>query len=83
MHGLKWPINSARIVQDEGERVLRFASVGGGPGYELYAAEKFFERFAPSLAVDCISLDLEPSWQQYVERLVGTAEPDKRIGARI
>ena len=44
-------------------RPLRVASIGGGPGYELLAMQMFFERFAPGVPLELISLDLCPSWR--------------------
>ena len=41
---------------------IRMASVGGGPGYELFAAREFFARYAGSVPVQLCSLDLEQSW---------------------
>ena len=46
------------------------ASVGGGPGYELFAAREFFARYAGSVPVQLCSLDLEQSWDEYVDRLL-------------
>ena len=50
-------------------RPLRVASIGGGPGYELLAMQMFFERFAPGVQLELVSLDLCPSWRKYVETL--------------
>ena len=51
------------------EHPIRIASIGGGPGYELLATRLFFDRFAPNVKLELVSLDLCPSWRQYVEGL--------------
>ena len=47
---------------------IRVASVGGGPGYELFATREFFARYAASVPVQMCSLDLEQSWDECVLR---------------
>ena len=56
-------------IHKETSKPLRVASIGGGPGYELLAMKMFFERFAPNVSLELISLDLCPSWCGYVEAL--------------
>ena len=48
---------------------IKIASIGGGPGYELLATKLFFDQFAPGVELELVSLDLCPSWRQYVEGL--------------
>jgi hypothetical protein len=45
------------------------ASLGGGPGIELFAVYDFFKRHHPHLVNELrlVSLDLEPSWQSIIE----------------
>ena len=45
---------------------IRVVSVGGGPGYELFATREFFARYAGSVPVQLCSLDLEQSWDECV-----------------
>mmetsp|Transcript_25548 Transcript_25548/g.31418 ORF Transcript_25548/g.31418 Transcript_25548/m.31418 type:complete len:565 (-) Transcript_25548:452-2146(-) len=49
--------------------IIRMASIGGGPAFELLAIKLYFERIAPGAILELISLDLQPSWKQYVELL--------------
>jgi hypothetical protein len=42
---------------------LRWASLGGGPGFELLAVRWFFEKHFPKYDLDLVSLDLENSWR--------------------
>ena len=53
---------------------LRIASIGGGPGFELYAVQEYFRKkkqlSAQQLRLELTSLDLENSWGEYV-RLMG------------
>lgn len=48
---------------------LRWASLGGGPGFELLAVKWFFERHYPTYDLDLVSLDLEGSWRASAEGL--------------
>jgi hypothetical protein len=62
---------SSSSDEDEDEvQPVRVASVGGGPGYELFAAREFFARYAGSVPVQLCSLDLEQSWDEYVDLLL-------------
>jgi len=53
------------------DRPLAVVSLGGGPGYELLATDRFARailgRPAPALAL--ASFDLQPSWKRYVDVL--------------
>jgi len=52
-------------------RRLVIASLGGGPGFELLAIEKFLQlHYGDSITAELVSLDLEESWDPYV-RLLG------------
>lgn len=54
--------------------VLRVASIGGGPGFELYACQEYFRKkkglSEKVLQLELTSLDLEDSWKEYV-RIMG------------
>ena len=52
-----------------GEGILRIASIGGGPGYELLATKLFFADKAPNVELELISMDLCPAWTPFVEEL--------------
>ena len=56
--------------EDDDEVPVRAVSVGGGPGYELFAMHQFFGRYAANIEVQLCSLDLEQSWDEYVDRLL-------------
>lgn len=63
--------NGKESSSDEDEddvQPIRVASVGGGPGYELFATREFFARYAESVPVQLCSLDLEQSWDECVLR---------------
>jgi hypothetical protein len=51
---------------DDDVQPIRVVSVGGGPGYELFATREFFARYAGSVPVQLCSLDLEQSWDECV-----------------
>ena len=48
-------------MEDGDRQTLRWASLGGGPGFELLAVRWFFERHYPAYDLDLVSLDLEGS----------------------
>jgi len=51
--------------------VLRIASVGGGPGFELYACQQYFRlRSNGLLKLELTSMDYEATWGEYA-RLMG------------
>jgi len=52
-----------------GKRRVRVASIGGGPGFELLAFQRFFEFYYPNYQLELISLDVEESWRKHVEGL--------------
>mmetsp|Transcript_30403 Transcript_30403/g.35879 ORF Transcript_30403/g.35879 Transcript_30403/m.35879 type:complete len:287 (-) Transcript_30403:70-930(-) len=48
----------------------RVVSIGGGPGYELVAFERFFRRYLDSsIPLELISLDLMPTWDYIVNAM--------------
>ena len=56
-------------MEDGDRQTLRWASLGGGPGFELLAVRWFFERHYPAYDLDLVSLDLEGSWRPCAEGL--------------
>ena len=48
---------------------VTFLSVGGGPGFELIAAQYFFEKYFPKIKLELISLDIQKSWEKYTQRI--------------
>jgi len=50
-------------------RPLRIAALGGGPGYELFAARRYFENVLGVKELQCINTDIQPTWSQYSEAL--------------
>ena len=52
-------------------RPLRIAALGGGPGYELLAAQRFFADVVGMGAADLelINTDIQPTWREYSEAL--------------
>jgi len=52
-----------------GEGMVRIASIGGGPGYELLATKLFFADKAPNVELELISMDLCVAWKVFVEEL--------------
>jgi len=64
-----------------GRALLRVASLGGGPGYELLALAWYLEQLAGERGVapprlDLVSLDLQPSWEPYLLALPEPAEAE-------
>ena len=62
----------AIIQQSERGEVMgpiRFAAVGGGPGYELLATKLYFAERAPNLDLELTCMDLCPAWRPYAEQL--------------
>ncbi len=57
------------ITDDHTPRTIRVCSMAGGPGFELYAIQRFFHRYYPYIKVTGASLDLEESWEPYVKLL--------------
>jgi hypothetical protein len=51
------------------KKPLRWASLGGGPGFELLAVKWFFEKYYENYELDLVSLDLEGSWRGAAEGL--------------
>ncbi len=60
--------SSSSDEEEDDVQPVRVASVGGGPGYELFATREFFARYAGSVPVQLCSLDLEQSWDECVLR---------------
>jgi len=52
-----------------GEGMVRIASIGGGPGYELLATKLFFADKAPNVELELISMDLCRAWKPFVNEL--------------
>lgn len=52
-----------------GKNVLRVISIGGGPGFELYAIHTFLQERYPLLDVELISIDPVQSWKPYNEMM--------------
>lgn len=54
-------------LSDLGQRRVRIISVGGGPGFELYAISQYIEERYPNLVpeMELISIDPVQSWEQY------------------
>ena len=52
-------------------RPLRIAALGGGPGYELLAARRFFSGVLglEEKDVELINTDIQPTWREYSESL--------------
>ena len=42
---------------------INIISIGGGPGFELYAIQLFFEKFYPNIKVELTTLDLNDLWK--------------------
>ena len=57
------------ITDDHTPRTIRVCSMAGGPGFELYAIQRFFHKYYPYIKVEGASLDLEESWEPYVKLL--------------
>ena len=53
------------------DRPLRIATLGGGPGYELLAAKRFFTGVlgVETSKLDFINTDVQPTWRDYSESL--------------
>ena len=52
------------VCDDKNNKIpLRWATLGGGPGFELLAVKWFFEAHFPRYELDLVSLDLENSWR--------------------
>ena len=68
--GLFFELDETPLMENESPSVpLRWASLGGGPGFELLAVKWFFEKHFPRYALDLVSLDLEASWREAAEGL--------------
>jgi len=50
-------------------KTVRILSLGGGPGFELYACEVYFKEMFPNVKCELTSLDLEGGWKPYAELL--------------
>ena len=50
-------------------RTVRFASLGGGPGFELVAVREFFAQWYPTVELDLVCLDVEEAWRGAAEAL--------------
>ena len=50
-------------------RPLRVAALGGGPGYELLAAQRFFTEVVGAKELELINTDVQPTWREYSEAL--------------
>jgi hypothetical protein len=58
-------LEAAVSAHARGGGACRVASLGGGPGFELFACERFFARHFASVKLECVSLDLAPEWGAY------------------
>ncbi len=58
-----------KITDNHTSRTIRVCSMAGGPGFELYAIQRFFHKYYPYIKVEGASLDLEESWRPYAELL--------------
>ena len=58
-----------KITDNHTPRTIRVCSMAGGPGFELYAIQRFFHKYYPYIEVEGSSLDLEESWRPYAELL--------------
>ena len=68
--GLFFELDETPLKENETPSVpLRWASLGGGPGFELLAVKWFFEKHFPRYDLDLVSLDLEASWREAAEGL--------------
>ena len=68
--GLFFELDETPLAEGETPSVpLRWASLGGGPGFELVAVRWFFEKHFPKYKLDLVSLDLETSWREAAEGL--------------
>jgi len=56
-------------LQTNGETTIRAASLGGGPGFELFALRKWLDRSFPDMQGELHSLDLQAEWKPYAEGL--------------
>lgn len=75
-------LSAAVEAHTRGGGACRVASLGGGPGFELFAFKAFFERHFPSVALRCVSLDLAEEWAPYCEAIgVAYARWDVHDGA--
>ena len=60
-----------RLKQTNYTTPLRIASVGGGPGFELYAVQQYFNvKTNRLLTMELTSMDYEKTWEEYA-RLMG------------
>jgi len=50
-------------------QTVRFASLGGGPGFELVAVREFFAQWFPTVELDLVCLDVEEAWRGAAEAL--------------
>lgn len=50
-------------------RLVRVASLGGGPGFELVAVREFFAQWYPMVELDLVCLDVEEAWRGAAEAL--------------
>ena len=58
------------------KKKVRIISLGGGPGFELYASRLFFENFFPDTEIEYVTLELSSRWKmpnkvlrnKYIER---------------
>ena len=57
------------VLLKSGKNRARVASIGGGPGFELLAFQRFFAFYYPKFEMELISLDVEESWRPHVEGL--------------
>ncbi|KAJ1633573.1 hypothetical protein T492DRAFT_980338 [Pavlovales sp. CCMP2436] len=62
-------LHAAADAHARGGGACRVASLGGGPGFELYAYQSYFEKHFPSVRLECVSLDLAEEWAPYCDAL--------------
>jgi len=48
---------------------LRLASLGGGPGFEMYAMQEFLKKHLPHIVVETTSQDLGQDWEHFANIL--------------
>jgi len=59
------PPIDVNITNDTKPEKIKIASIGGGPGFELYATEKFLKQYFPKIHIQTISQDLNPLWEKH------------------
>lgn len=65
----KGGLRAAEVAEERGGGACRVASLGGGPGFELFAFRLYFETFFPRVTLQCVSLDLAEAWRPFCAEL--------------